>query len=181
MGTCRAAIRIALLSGAVLCASSGVAGAASTENYCIRGTGDGLDWDWEVRFISAHAIEIGRCTGTAMAPNGASAAVIRDTLMDEINDACGIVVTATPYAGPDCDPSDPGFTADGYFDFELWLEEKVASPPGPLVEVTPALPVEFNPYIYVDVPEPRATALLAAGCVGLIGFGRRRFGRPDAR
>ena len=161
----RTAIQIVLVMA--LSWSATQARAADTENYCILGTGDGLSWDWEVRFFSSTANEIDRCTGTAMAPGGAPATEIRDVLMKEINDGCGIVVEAATFAG--CGPN-AGFTANGYFDFELWLEQKVASPPGPLVQVTAGTPVLFNPYI--AVPEPSRASLLGSGLLALAGLRR---------
>jgi hypothetical protein len=157
----RAAIRTAFVLGAILAAD--VAGAADTKDYCILGVGDGLSWSWEVRFFSSTAVEIDRCTGTATAPVSASSDEIRDVLMAEINDGCGIVVTAETYPG--CS----GLTVDGYFDFELWLEEKVASPPGPLLEVT-STPFQFNPFI--AVPEPSRGMSLGAGVLVLLALAR---------
>ena len=172
----RAVILVSLSLGFLLPAS--YARSASTENYCILGSGDGLNWNWEVRFFSSLAVEIDRCSGAAMAPVGAPASDIRDILVSEINSECGIVVTAKPYSGVDC-ASDPGLTVDGYFAFELWLEEKVPTPPGPLLQVTASTPVQFNPVCYVDVPEPAPGLLLGIGIPALVGLCRLR--RPGPR
>ena len=177
----RTSARVILVS--LLLLSASITQAAQTTKFCIDGTGDGSSWDWEVRFYSSTAVEIDRCIGTSTSPSMASASEIRDILVGEINDACGIVVNAVPVdatGATTCltNPGvHPGFTADGYFDFDLWIEEQ--DNPGTVSEVGGSSPVDFGAIIFVEfpVPEPSSQLLLSTGILALIGLVRRRFPR----
>jgi hypothetical protein len=171
-GAATCASALGWVFGLVLAAIAGVAnaGTPNTEEYCLRGSGTGTSWDWEVRndgLLTVQHLDSG------LSVSGTST-MVRDAFIASIN-AQGVT---TPYltaraVSPipsQCLLGDVSFSISGQNPFDLWV---LASGAGmTIVGPFPTNTVTFNPDI--DLPEPSASVMLASGVATLLALRRFR-------
>jgi len=171
-------IALMLLAGVIVTLTldsesrAGVAPVTATA-YCILGGGDGVSWTWTIK--SSFPDLTGAPAGVVGTPGD-----VRDLFVTSIEAARTAAAQSYPTASAISPPSNCTGTPVAAFQIEtvgahtLFVEPVGGGAEVPVIGPDITAAVDFNPKIWIPMPEPGGAVSLISGVVVLAGLSRPR-------